>query len=233
VAGSRCEATTDAPDPTPTIWRLIGEALDCKAEAAPSPFDMNRKLARPLTPTPSRRRRQDTSPAICRNGVHLKPERLAMAKKSREEIDHYVLDQFEQERHLGIGHEMTKNLGHDWRESEIEKNPAGKLMNYDSGDTARTFRDPAKLQGVYKKTADPRSGISSADNLARWSGYASMSSFDGKDGKAPSMPDPRERAAGYRPNGEGSDGHLLRPEWDRYEYGADSGPGRLEKTHRK
>jgi len=55
-AGARCEASSDAPDPTPTIWRLIGEALNHKAEAAPSPFDMNRKRARPLTPTPSRRR---------------------------------------------------------------------------------------------------------------------------------------------------------------------------------
>jgi hypothetical protein len=55
-AGARCEALTDAPDPTPTIWRLIGEALDTKAEAVPSQWDMNRKLTKPLTPTLSRRR---------------------------------------------------------------------------------------------------------------------------------------------------------------------------------
>jgi hypothetical protein len=67
------------------------------------------------------------------------------------------------------------------------------MINYDSADTERTFRDPSKLQGVYKKADDPRSGISSADNLARWSGYAGMNSFDGKDGKDPAMPD---RAAG-------------------------------------
>jgi hypothetical protein len=55
-ADARSEATTDAPDPTPTIWRLIGEALDSKAEAAQSPYDMNVRLAKPLTPTPLRRR---------------------------------------------------------------------------------------------------------------------------------------------------------------------------------
>ena len=52
-AGVRCEAYTDAPDPTPTIWRLIGEALDYKAEVAPPKWDLNRKFKKP---TPVRRR---------------------------------------------------------------------------------------------------------------------------------------------------------------------------------
>jgi hypothetical protein len=52
-AGARCEAYSDAPDPTPTIWRLIGEALDSKAEAAPPKWDLNRKFKKP---TPVRRR---------------------------------------------------------------------------------------------------------------------------------------------------------------------------------
>ena len=61
-AGARCEAYSDAPDPTPTIWRMIGEALDAKTEPAPSPFDMNRKLTKPLTPTTSLRRRGKIQP---------------------------------------------------------------------------------------------------------------------------------------------------------------------------
>jgi hypothetical protein len=142
-----------------------------------------------------------------------------MAKRSRDEIDHYVLDQFEQEKHLGIGHERTKNLGHDWPESEIEKNPAGRVMNYDSADTARTFRNPSKLQGIYQKTADPRSGIASANNLKAWSGYSTANSYDGKDPKG---------------RGEGSDGHLASTKgWAGYTAGADTGEGRLEKIHRK
>src|SRR5215471_14615110 len=56
-AGACCEASTDAPDPTPTIWRLIGEALDSKAEAEPGKFDMNKRLTKSAAPvTPLRRR---------------------------------------------------------------------------------------------------------------------------------------------------------------------------------
>jgi hypothetical protein len=55
--GARCEAYTDAPDPTPTIWRLVGEALDAKAEAVPSQWDMNKRVNRATTPTTAQRRR--------------------------------------------------------------------------------------------------------------------------------------------------------------------------------
>src|SRR5262249_45143116 len=107
-----------------------------------------------------------------------------MAKRSRDEIDHYVLDQFEQEKHLGIGHEMTKNLGHDWRESEIERNPAGRVVDYaDSHASEGVARGPARSIGVYDKFADPQSGIAAADNLKAWSGYATASSYDGRDPK--------------------------------------------------
>jgi len=161
-----------------------------------------------------------------------------MVKKSREEIDHYVLDQYEQEKHLGIGHEMTRNLGHPWRESEIEQNPAERTMNYDSADTARTFRDPTKLQGVYGKCSDPQSGISSQDNLDRWSGLATANSYTGhgnKDGvgKDPTMRDPRGRHSNE------SDGYLASSptpstkNWADFRAGSESGEGRLEKLHGK
>jgi hypothetical protein len=158
-----------------------------------------------------------------------------MAKKSREEIDHYVLDQFEQEKHFGIGHEMTKNLGHDWRESEIEKNPAGRMMNYDSADTARTFRYPAKLQGVYGKCNDPRSGISQQQNLDRWADYATKDSYHRGPGpgKEPTMRDPRGKHSNE------SDGYLASQpnpstkNWADFRAGSESGEGRLEKLHRK
>jgi hypothetical protein len=154
-----------------------------------------------------------------------------MAKKSREEIDHYTLDQYEQERHLKIGHERTKNLGHDWRESEIEKNPAGRMMNYDSADTARTFRDPAKLQGVYGKCNDPKSGISTQQNIDAWSQRATANSYTGHGNKAgpgkdPTMRDPRGRHTNE------SDGYLRSTKgWPRFDAGSESGEGRLEKAH--
>ena len=155
-----------------------------------------------------------------------------MAKKSREEIDHYVLDQFEQEQHLGVGHEMTKNLGHDWRESEIEKSPAGKLMNYDSADTARIINEP-RSQGVYGKFRNPQDGTSTQQNLDRWADYAKSNSYTGHGNKAgvgkdPTMPDPRGRHSNE------SDGYLADPkEWADFEYGSESGLGRIEKAHRK
>jgi hypothetical protein len=80
-----------------------------------------------------------------------------------------VLTQAEQAKHLGVKKETVSNLGHPVPVSRLTENPLGRVMNYDSGDTARTFRDPAKLQGVYGKTADPRSGISSEQNIDAWS----------------------------------------------------------------
>jgi hypothetical protein len=161
-----------------------------------------------------------------------------MAEKSREEIDHYVLDQFEQEKHLGIGHERTKNLGHDWRESEIEKNPVGRMQNYDSADTARTFRDPPKLQGVYRKCSDPRSGISSGENLDKWADYAKANSYTGHGNKASTGKDPTMRDPRGRHSNE-SDGYLAplpsasTKTWADHRAGAESGEGRLEKRHKR
>jgi hypothetical protein len=162
-----------------------------------------------------------------------------MAKKSREEIDHYTLDQYEQERYLSIGHERTKNLGHDWRESEIEQSPAGRMQDYDSADTSRTFRDPARLQGVYRKCSDPRSGISSGENLNKWADYAEANSYTGRGNKAgvgtpPSMPDPRTGRGSNE-----SDGYLAdqpspsTKNWADFRAGSESGEGRLEKLHNK
>jgi hypothetical protein len=143
-----------------------------------------------------------------------------MAKKSREEIDHYVLDQWEQERHLGIGHERTKNLGHDWRESEIEKNPAGRVMNYDTAPQAekQIAEGQRDTTGVYQKHVPINDGRSTAENLQAWSKYSTSNSFHGRD--------PRGR-------GEGSDNHLLSTKgWANLpDAGSESGQGRLEKIH--
>jgi hypothetical protein len=137
--------------------------------------------------------------------------------KSREEIDHYVLDQYEQEKHLGLGHERTKNLGHDWRESQIEQNPA-RPLDYEGG-PVRHIVDEARGQGVYGKFKDPQSGISTADNLQAWSEYSTSNSYQGRDPKG---------------RGAGSDNHLASPkEWSRFEYGSESGEGRLQKSGKR
>ena len=117
----------------------------------------------------------------------------------------------------------VRNLGHKSSERGLLKNPAG-LINYDSADTARTFRDKGKLQGVYTTCSDPRSGIASQANLDKWSDYSTKDSYRGKDPKG---------------RGAGSDGHLAdlptpsTKNWADFRSGSESGEGRLEKLHRK
>jgi hypothetical protein len=153
-----------------------------------------------------------------------------MAKKSRDEIDHYTLDQYEQEKHLGIGHERTKNLGHDWRESEIEKNPAGRVVDYASDKAGEGMLRQPRSQGVYGKFRDPQDGTSRQENHDRWADYAKSNSYIGHGNKAgpgqpPSMPDPR----GSHSNK--SDGYLLKPKGG-FDAGADTGEGRIEKARK-
>jgi hypothetical protein len=89
---------------------------------------------------------------------------------------------------------------------------------------------------VYGRFRDPKDGTSRQENLDRWSDYARSNSYHRGPGpgKEPTMPDPRERSAGYRPgDGKGSDGQLASTKnWASYEYGGDSGLGRLEKSEK-
>src|SRR5262249_24400693 len=120
-------------------------------------------------------------------------------------------------------------------EGDLTRHPLGRMMNCDSADTARTFRDPPRLQGVYKKTADPRSGISSEQNIDAWAQRAAANSYHRGPGpgKDPTMPDPRGR------HSNASDGYLASSpgpsteNWADYRAGSESGEGRLEKLHRK
>jgi hypothetical protein len=157
---------------------------------------------------------------------------LAPKPRTAPEHAHAIMSEAEQAKYLGLQNEVVTNLGHASREDDLTRNPLGKVVNYDSADTARTFRDPARLQGTYRTCGDPRSGISSAGNLDKWADYATKDSYTGHGNKAGtgrpvSMPDPRGR------RDEGSDEYLLRPDWSKYEYGADSGPGRLEKSGKR
>jgi hypothetical protein len=153
------------------------------------------------------------------------------------EHQHAVLSQAEQAKFLGRSDEIVSNLGHPSREDDLTRHPLRKVPNYEPASN-RVVDGPKRGVGVYRSFKNPQSGISTSEaNLRGWASYAHSNSYDGGHGEGvePKMPDPRERAAaGHRPGGgKDSDGHLLRPEWDRYQFGADSGEGRLEKTHRK
>jgi hypothetical protein len=144
--------------------------------------------------------------------------------------NHAIMSEAEQAKYLSLPNERVTNLGHPSREDDLTRHPLGRMMNYDSADTSRTFRDPAKLQGVYGKCSDPRSGISSGENLDKWADYATKDSYHRGPGpgKDPTMPDPRGRHSNE------SDGYLRSTKgWADFEYGSESGFGRIEKTHRK
>jgi hypothetical protein len=144
-------------------------------------------------------------------------------------LNHDTLTQREQAKHLGVKEETVMNLGHPVPVSQLTEHPAPHVKNYDSGDTGRVVRGPARSQSVYGRFRDPKDGTSTSENLSRWAGYAHAGSYQGGDGtgKEVSMPDPRGRHSNE------SDGYLQSTKsWPSFEYGSESGPGRIEKAHK-
>jgi hypothetical protein len=163
---------------------------------------------------------------------------LARKPHTAPEHNHAVLSQAEQSKWLGVKDEVVTNLGHRSTQDDLTRNPAPFVQNYDSADTKSTFRDPAKLQGVYGKCNDPKSGISAEQNIDAWAKRATANSYTGHGNKAgtgrdPTMPDPRGRHSNE------SDGYLAdsptpsTKNWADFRAGSESGEGRLEKLHRK
>ena len=120
--------------------------------------------------------------------------------------------------------------------SEIERHPAPRVHDYQNNSVSQKIVDgPPRSVGVYGRFRDPQSGIASADNLSRWSDYAKSSSYTGDGNKAgpgqpPSMPDPRPKG-NVPAASKQSDGYLASTEsWSSFEFGGDSGMGRLEKA---
>jgi hypothetical protein len=130
-------------------------------------------------------------------------------------LNHETLTQDQQAKFLGVKEETVMNLGHPVPISEIAEHPAPDVKNYDSGDTGRVVRGPARSVGVYGRFKNPESGISNQSDLDRWSDYARSNSYHGKDPKG---------------RGEGSDGHLASTKnWPSFESACGSGgtrPGR-------
>jgi len=141
---------------------------------------------------------------------------------SGPEHEHDRLSEREAERKLQKPIERVHNLGHPTTHDKLHEHPLkGKIHDYTSDDVGemhiREGQRPGR--GVYGKTSDPRSGLSTESNIDEWSRRASTNSYHGKD--------PTGRGAG-------SDGHLASTEnWASFEYGSESGPGRIEKSHKK
>jgi hypothetical protein len=147
------------------------------------------------------------------------------------EHDHAVLSQKEQAKFLGRGDEVTMNLGHRVHQDDLMKHPLESVPAYDGQDIVT---GPKRSQGVYGRFKNPQSGISSEQNLDKWAGYAKANSYTGHGnkaghGKPPSMDDPRPR----HDASQESDGYLRSTKgWAGFEYGSESGLGRLEKARK-
>jgi hypothetical protein len=150
------------------------------------------------------------------------------------EHGHAVLTEAQQAKYLGRRNELVSNLGHPSRQDDLTRHPLSKTQNYDTADTERTFRDPAKLQGVYGKRNDPKSGISAEQNIDAWAQRAAANSYHRGHGEGvdPTMRDPRDGSRSTE-----SDGHLASlptpstKNWADFRAGSESGEGRLEKLH--
>jgi hypothetical protein len=162
---------------------------------------------------------------------------MAKRQTTQPYLDQDTLTQREQAKRLGVKEETVMNLGHRVKQDDLSRHPLDRVQNYDSGDTARTFRDPPRLQGVYGKCNDPKSGISAKQNIDAWAKRATANSYDGHHhkagpGVAPTVRDDR-RSVPSEARNKGSDGHLASTkDWASFEYGGDSGLGRLEKSQK-
>jgi hypothetical protein len=158
------------------------------------------------------------------------------------EVDHDTLSHHEAERHLGKRPpEKVHNLGHETTLEHIHEHPLKhKIHDYTSDDVGeRHIREGQRPRpGVYGKTANPQSGLSTAENLAEWSRYSSTNSYQSNDahgghgeGVASHHADPRPN---QRDNPQESDGYLASTDkWANLpDAGGDSGVGRLEKQEK-
>jgi len=130
-------------------------------------------------------------------------------------LNHDTLTQAQQAKHLGTREEVVLNLGHPVPVSRLPDNPVGYPRDYEQGPANQVINEK-RSQGVYQRFSDPKDGRSTAENLAKWSGYAHSNSYDGKDPKG---------------RGAGSDNHLLKPKGG-YDYGSDTGEARLQKREK-
>jgi hypothetical protein len=127
------------------------------------------------------------------------------------------------------------NLGHKATDATLTKNPAGRMVDYANNDVSKgVVRGPARSRSVYGSFKNPQSGIANERNLSRWSGLAHAGSYQGGDGTGKDVPpEPRRRSVPDVARAKDSDGQLASTKnWASYEYGGDSGMGRLEKSEK-
>ena len=133
----------------------------------------------------------------------------------------------------------VRNLGHKATDASLTKNPAGRVQDYTNHAGEGIVRGPARSVGVYGSFKNPTSGISTNEqNLDRWAGYAKANSYTGRSqvagpGEDPPVSDDSRRLVPSAAREKGSDGYLESTKsWPSFEYGSESGLGRIEKARK-
>jgi hypothetical protein len=127
----------------------------------------------------------------------------------------------------------VRNLGHKATDATLTKNPAGRIVSYDTAPQAeRQIKEGQRLTtGVYGRHVPIKSGISSAENLRAWGKYAKSNSYHTGPGPGREPPVSDDSRVHVPAAGKASDGYLESTRgWAGYDRGADSGEGRLQKA---
>lgn len=135
----------------------------------------------------------------------MKGQRLPQQDKPQQpNLEHEILTQAEQAKHLGVKQERLMNLGHPCLVQDIAKHPLGSHIDeYTQGPAKRALTESDRPgHGVFGSFADAQSGFSTNENLKSWSGYASANSQvgpgtmkqpkDAKPDKRELFPEPRD-----------------------------------------
>jgi hypothetical protein len=150
------------------------------------------------------------------------------------ELRHDILSEREAEQKMHKPIERVHNLGHPTTHDKLHEHPLKhQIIDYTSDNVghAHIAEGQRRRPGLYGRSANPRSGLSTAENLTEWSRYSSTNSYHGGHGVASHHADPRPN---QRDNPQESDGYLASTDkWANLpDAGGDSGVGRLEKQEK-
>jgi hypothetical protein len=141
---------------------------------------------------------------------------MAKRQSTQPYLNHDTLTQAQQARFLGSKPETVSNLGDDTTVDKLTENPVRKVPNYENSN--RVVEGPTGQTGVYTRFDSPRDG----HDFSGWASRTGSNTYS-VDGRGR---DPKGRGAG-------SDNHLASTKgWARFDSGAESGEGRLEKSRK-
>src|SRR5262249_40799317 len=149
----------------------------------------------PGRPQGSKTKRRNAERAPTHHG------RSGRSDDGQDSLENFEYRPYEQNNPLAIDPDIVRGIEREWGFSllwvmyECNGQPFPDRVN---ARKRNGYADVHKgnFGGAFRKCSDPRSGISSGENLDKWADYAEANSYTGHGNKAgpgrnPSMPDPR------------------------------------------